>query len=70
MGKPKMPTTTVGHLRDQLAGYPDHHEIAFGGLEFMRIRWSTPTLALAEFRQSLSLDAEGRLEVEDNLDSA
>lgn len=62
----KHPTITVGDLKDHLAIYPDHYTIDFGGLQFYRLKQRADTHVQMEFNQTVYLDDEGHVVVENH----
>lgn len=59
----RLPTITVGMLRDALAMYPDDHELSFSGLEFYRVKQRGPDLVQIEFNEHVHRDETGRVVV-------
>ncbi len=64
--KKEIPLITVGELRRQLEGVPDDWNISFSGLEFSRIKNRGPTLLQIEFSQSVYLNDEGEVVVQNH----
>lgn len=62
----KYPTITVGLLRQHLAAYPDDFEIDFSGLSFYRVKTRGENHAQIEFNQSVYLNDEGHVVVENH----
>lgn len=58
---------TVGELKKELEGYPDHYELYFGGLDFYRLKQRGPKLVQVEFNQTVYKDKNGKVVIE-NLD--
>ena len=56
------PKFTVGDLRRQLEGWPDHMELIFSddGLDFYRMKQRGENLVQMEFDQTVSRDKEDR----------
>lgn len=63
----KYPSITVGELKSQLSGYPDHYTIDFSGLDFYRLKQRDEAHIQMEFNQQVYLNGEGRVVV-DNLE--
>jgi hypothetical protein len=62
----KIPTITIGELKEHLAGYPDHYALDFSGLQFYRLKQRGEEYVQLEFSQAVYLDKEGYVVV-DNL---
>ncbi|OJW78002.1 MAG: hypothetical protein BGO62_10545 [Thiobacillus sp. 65-1402] len=60
------PTITVGELLDELRNYPAHYTVDFGGLVFRRFKPRAPSHLQAEFAQTVSLDDEGYVVVDNH----
>lgn len=60
------PTTTIETLLNELQGRPLQATVDFGGLEFIRFKQRSPTHFQAVFRQTLSLDDQGHVAVDNH----
>lgn len=65
MDESRAPTITVGHLRSEIAQYPDSFTLDFSGLEFLRVKQRGETHLQIEFSQAVYLDDRGRVVVHD-----
>ncbi len=61
-----MSIITVKELREELAKYPDNHEVFFGGLDFYRLK-DRGTLVQIEFNQTVYKDNSGKVIIENNV---
>jgi len=57
----RVPTISIGRLREELAGYPDDYELSFSGLEFYRVKPYGPKLVQVEFNEHVHRDETGRV---------
>lgn len=62
----KVPTITVGQLKEELALYSDDTELSFSGLEFYRLKMRGDKLVQVEFNQSVYLNDKGDVVVENH----
>lgn len=60
------PTITVGYLKQLLNVFPDNYTLDFGGLEFYRLKQRGDAHVQCEFSQSVYLDREGLVVVENH----
>jgi hypothetical protein len=58
------PSITIGDLKEHLAAYPDHYSIDFCGLDFYRLKQRGEQHVQMEFNQSVYLNPEGRVVVQ------
>lgn len=63
---PTYPTITVGELRDDLAKFPDDTTLDFGGLKYMRPKPRSKTHIQVEFAQTVYLDEQGFVAVDNH----
>ncbi len=60
------PRITVGELRAALDGLPDDWTVDFSGLTFYRVKQRAPEHVQIEFNQSVYLDEQGQVVVENH----
>ncbi len=62
----EVPTITKKQLLEALESYPDDFRISFGGLQFYRAKLYGNDLIHIEFNQTVYLDDDGRVIVQNH----